>query len=221
MNVFEADPTEIAAEVFSHIPPEKEIKFQLIPENEEVDSLLDCYQILITILFEGMDIFTDGLNTVESNDFSPEHFTALNPWMYTCGIKVLTDIVDKNNEEEYKDYYCKCIIKDSSYETFFEMKSIIPNYHFFLNPKYINSEASFHNLEDVYGVFFAGKKVIKIKFITHNEFENYSESSSSDTDSSDSDSSSIEENEEYETDDDDDDDDGHVIRSGLVGNMQI
>jgi hypothetical protein len=161
-NVFSVDPVEIARTIFSK-PPEKKLCYQIIPNDENLD-IYSAYEILITILMEGMNIFTDGLNTISSYDVENDHILAFDPWFYSLGINIKCETVDKKNTEQYDDYYCKIIIKDSLWKLFFEEKNIKKNYHFFLSSKFVQNKLKYDNIKDLYSIFISNDKVYKIRF---------------------------------------------------------
>ena len=44
------------------------------------------FEILITVLLEGLNIFTGGLKDTDLNDFTKTHITSLNPWFQSIGL---------------------------------------------------------------------------------------------------------------------------------------
>ena len=62
--------------------------------------IYSAYEILITILMEGMNIFTDGLNTISSYDVENDHILAFDPWFYSLGINIKCETVDNNYNNE-------------------------------------------------------------------------------------------------------------------------
>ena len=166
MNFTYSDPEEIAQKVFSQ-PPQNKLLYQIIPSevNNSSSDFYESYRILITILFEGLNILTDNcLDQAKSDNFTTEHILALNPWFHDMGIDITCELVDKTNNDSYDNYYCKCVINEQSYNFLFEKNQINKNYHFFVNAKFINEQPNVSNIEDIYSVFICGDKVMKIYF---------------------------------------------------------
>lgn len=167
-NIVFVDPEEIAQSIFSKSPAGK-LTYQIVPnDNSEID-LYEAYRILITILFEGMDIYTDGLCLVTSDDIELEHILAMNPWFHDLGINIICESVSKANDDEYCDYYCKTVIKEDSYKFLFDKNNIEKNYHFMVNGKWVHEQPNVSNLCEIYSIFISNNMVYKIRFeLYHN-----------------------------------------------------
>lgn len=161
-----ADPEEIAHSIFSKNPIGK-LTYQIIPNNGQEIDFYEAHRILITILFEGMDIFTDGLHQFTSDDIEMAHFLAMNPWFHDLGINLICTSVNKSDDNMYANYYCKSIIKEQSYKFLFDKNNIEKNYHFMINNNFVNSKSSTNNIHDIYSIFISGNNVYKIAFELH------------------------------------------------------
>lgn len=166
-NIIFADPEEIAQSIFSKNPVEK-LTYQIIPNNGQEIDYFESHRILITILFEGMDIFTNGLHQFSSDDIEIDHIMAMNPWFHDLGINITCSSIDKSDDDNYADYYCKIIIKEPSYDFLFKKNNIEKNYHFMINNNFAHSEPTVHNIHDMFSIFISNDKVFKISFELYN-----------------------------------------------------
>lgn len=169
MNSFDKySPEMIAREIFIKNPKDP-CSYRIIPKQENID-LTYIFEILITILLEGLDILTNGLRNVDLTNFDSDHILSLNPWFNSLGFSISVDFYnDKNNSgndsREYEEYYCKTIINNRENNTFFIMKNIeAKSYHFFLNGKFLESNRKKESLNELYGIFTTNDKIYKISF---------------------------------------------------------
>jgi len=167
-NLEEMTPENIAEILFSKMPDNpftKQLLFD-IPENDE-NSGTYIYEILLTILLEGIMKFNNNLENTNLDDVQLSHIEALNPWFNSLRFNLKINELNKleENEEEYKYYYSKIILKKMpEYEMLFEINHIDKNYTFFLNPLYIGEPYPFINFNEIYSVIFLGNRIFKISF---------------------------------------------------------
>ena len=154
-------PEEIARKIFA-ADAQHPLTYSIIASGEENTDYYYVFEILYTILFEGFDILVKGLDKVNPDNIEIDHFKQINPWFHSIGFNINVEECIKS-DNSYENYYCKTIIKDSSYKFFFKQKNISKNYHFFLSYKLTNSQHS-TNLEEIYGIFIGKDKVFKISF---------------------------------------------------------
>ena len=157
-------PEEIAKEIFS-TNAKNENTYSIIADSNDNNDPYFTFEILLTILLEGFDILSEGLNTIDSNNITKQHFIGMNPWFNSLNYNIDVLSIEKSNIKKYDDYYCKIIIKNKSHKMFFDYKNIKKNYHFFINGKNINTETEFENIS---AIFINDNTVYKIKF-THND----------------------------------------------------
>lgn len=158
----EGEPKELVELVFSKEPALPNT-IQLVSENDENDSNY-VFQLLANILFEALEYFTGDLSKISLDNFNIEYIKALDPWFQSMGFTIVTKEYNKS-DEEYKQYYCRAIIKTSDYETFFIMKNIRNNFHFLLNGNYME-ENKHKDLADLMLVFYGhNDKVFSINFV--------------------------------------------------------
>lgn len=155
---------EAIAEALFYQEPKDALTCRLVASENEVDSVY-LFELLITILMEGIDIRMDDLSNVDLSGLSIEHITGLNPWFYSLGFSVHVDLLDKNDDVgEYEEYYCKVMVKTKLNEVIFEHHNIDKNYHFFINGTYLNENQNKNDLRELYAVFINNDDVFKISF---------------------------------------------------------
>ncbi len=147
----EFSPEKVAHTIFS-TDPKAPCSNQMLAYEEGADVTF-IFEILITILMEGFDKFTNGFDDLDMKKFSSEHIYALDPWIKSLGFKINIETCDKVNKDKYQTYYCKIIIRTKLHETLFIMKNIHKKYHFFLNGPYIEENKKKDKLTDLKAVF--------------------------------------------------------------------
>lgn len=159
-------PDAIANTLF-HQEPKDPFTCRLLANPEEVDSIY-LFELLITILMEGLDIMIGGLSTADLSNMTTDHITCLNPWFYSLGFKINIELFDRNENEdeinEYQEYYCKTVIRNKVNEIIFEKNNVDKDYHFFINGHFLKKNQLKENLRDLYSVFINGNDVFKISF---------------------------------------------------------
>jgi hypothetical protein len=165
-NLEEMTPEDIALLLFSKMPDDPLTK-QLLIDLPENDSNAHTYvhEILLTILLEGIMKFNNNLENTNLDDVQLIHIEALNPWFNSLRFDLKITELEKTDEEEYKYYYSKIILKKMpEYEMLFEINHIEKNYTFFVNSLYIKDPLLNNNLDEIYSVIFLGNRVLKINF---------------------------------------------------------
>lgn len=165
----ELTPENIADILFSKMPDDPLTKQLLICQPDENDGCENpgtfVHEILVTILLEGLMKFNDNLNNIDLTNITEEHIQSLAPWFKSLRFNLLVSELDKNlNEDNYKHFYCKIILKKMpEYTLYFTMKNIARGYTFFLNPLY-GSNYPVISINNIYSVMFLGNKVFKVQF---------------------------------------------------------
>ncbi|ARF09412.1 hypothetical protein Indivirus_1_35 [Indivirus ILV1] len=155
---------EAIADALFHQEPKDALSCRLVANPDEVDSIY-LFELLVTILMEGMDIIVGDLSKIDLSGLSIEHITSLNPWFHSLGFLVRVDLLDKNDDTtDYDEYYCKIILKTKLHEIIFEHNGIDKNYHFFINGSYLEDNEEKENLKELYAVFINNDDVFKISF---------------------------------------------------------
>lgn len=156
-------PKQIAKNIFSKAAEEPLSKQLFI--SEEGSDLSYIFEIMLTILVEGLDIFTKGLNVYDLSSFSEENITMLNPWMNSMGFKVKAQCVEEEYTEEYSKYYCRVILNKDEYKELFVINEVENvTYHFLLNGTFLDENKKQQDLDKLFAIFINNEKVYKISF---------------------------------------------------------
>lgn len=144
-------PERVAQDLFIY-DPKLPLSYQIVAESKVTEDLTYLFEILIIIFLEGILILTDDLTNIDLNCLTKEHLTSLNPWFYSLGFKINVNSYFFD-DEEYKKYYCKILIKDGLQKNFFLMKNINKKYHFIINGTNLQENKEKKYLKDIYGIF--------------------------------------------------------------------
>lgn len=156
-------PEMIAHEIFTK-DAKAPCTHQILAYQEGSD-MTYIYEILITILLEGLEIMTGGLKEIDLSGFNSSYITVLNPWFRSIGFNINVDTFESSDKESYNGYYCRAVINDKLNETFFIMKNLEHKpYHFLLNGPNLQINKSKEYLKDIYGIFSTDDTVYKISF---------------------------------------------------------
>lgn len=159
---FELNPIEIAETLFEN-DPKPECSICLISENEGTDTSM-IFEILLSILLEGLDRTYQGLNNIDFNILTEDHIEALNPWFRSLGYNIRATIHDKEDIVFYDKYYCRIIIRTPIDEGYFFMKGLDTNYHFVLNGNHYEEVKKCPILKDYYCIYQFGDKFLSVSF---------------------------------------------------------
>lgn len=167
-NISNQSPTEIAQYIFSRDASPTNSRRLDISENPEEDlDMSYVLEILISILLEGLEIFTKGLKTVDLTNFTSENISALSPWFRSLGFKlnVQNYITDIENEYAYNEYYCKVVLNRGHDAPLFTINNVDnKSYHFLLNGDCLTENRAKVNLKDLYAIFINNDNVFVISF---------------------------------------------------------
>ena len=123
-------PESIARDLFNKDPkPAKSC--QLLLDDASNDTI---FEVLLTILFEGLDIIAQDLKTFDISLLSSDIIEELNPWFHSIGFKLYA--IELGQDEVPDNHYCSVKINNDPYDMYFELKNITKNYHFTLNGLY-------------------------------------------------------------------------------------
>ena len=130
----ELSPKDIASKLFNDEPKEQcHYGFFSSELNNSMNNSMDnsmIFEILITIMMEGLKIITNNFDNLDIDTDIEEQLLKLEPWFRSFGFHFDVIIDDL---ELYDDYYCNIILNNSKYKSFFLFKNIEENYHFLLN----------------------------------------------------------------------------------------
>jgi hypothetical protein len=111
-------PEQIAHTIFTKPPAES--CSSLLNFVDTGLSVSDLFEVLLTIAMEGIDILSGGIDTVDVSEFTNDTMLALNPWLNSIAVKIHIEERDMDKN----DHYCKIVLKNGDYSTWFEMKQI-------------------------------------------------------------------------------------------------
>jgi len=151
-------PENIAQYIFTKQPMER-CSYQILAEQDDADLTL-IFEILVTIMMEGIDIFSGGLDNVNLNDFTMNHIVGLNPWFKSIGFKIKAQIIER--DQDY-DRYCKIVLRLRN-RPIFDIKNIDKSYHFFINGSALDKNKIENKLNNLYATFSCLDKIYKINF---------------------------------------------------------
>lgn len=166
-------PEEIAKNLFSLDPTlPNSIQLLLYEINTDTIDTTYIFEVLITILMEGLDITLGGLESADLKLFTTDHILSLNNWFKSIGFIINVDTFYKEiDKKNYNNYYCKIMVKTKLFETFFILKKISKKYHFLLNNNIFNDTDEIdeideiNELKDIYAVFINIDNIVyKISF---------------------------------------------------------
>lgn len=152
-------PEQVAVKIFTK-QPESVSSYQIIAESD-VNSGTYIYEILVTILLEGMSIFTKQFSELDLSCFSEDNITYFNPWMRSVGFNIHVDSCSVEDTTKCKGYYCRTVLKTEDNEDFFISKKLDKPYHFMLNSKF---DINCTKLKDIKGLFINNDTVYIISF---------------------------------------------------------
>ena len=182
-------PKQIAQEIFSKQPAQACTNNMLI--DQDLADPIYIFEILLTILVEGLEIFTKnvfpgGLKEADLSNFSTENITQMNPWFHSLGfyIKVESELLEdlpevegdslssydseesENSEDVViSDHYCRVILNRDSYKGLFMINNTTDApYHFLLNGVALDDNMNKQNLQDLQAAFEANGTMYKISF---------------------------------------------------------
>jgi hypothetical protein len=155
-------PEEIAEIIFTH-EPKSQNSHQILALQQGAD-LTYVFEILLQILLNGMEVLTNGIDTIDLTHFTIDHIKCLNPWFRSLGFNIIVTHYNLCDQDEYKEYYCKIILKNFGTAPMFIAKGIEKNFHFLLNGLYYELNKNKTNLEDLYAVLKNNQDIYKIYF---------------------------------------------------------
>lgn len=162
----QGSPKELASYLLSSdpLPPNT---IQLTSDQDDEEDACYVFQLLSNILMEAIGYLTNDFTNLNLNEFTPDTIYNLNPYFKSMGFTIVVKEYNKN-DEEYKDYYSRVILKNSEYETFFIMKNITTNFHFLLNGNgdYLNTNKT-RPLDKLALIFYVNDKVFHITYHVH------------------------------------------------------
>lgn len=154
------EPKSFATDLFSYEPN----NINYIYSEEDDNDLTLIFEILVTIMMEGLEYFTQGLDNIDLDDFGEKHILFLKPWFQSIGFNIFIEKFDRNEYENFSNYYCRILINNRKEELgyVFNQQSINETYHFTLNRYY--DKVMVDDISQIYTVFAYKQSVYKISF---------------------------------------------------------
>lgn len=147
----EQTPEQIARQLFRYEP--KEPSTVKITTSDTENDLEYGFEIILTILLEGLDYMTNGLNNMYIEDITNEHFECLQPWIKSLGFKLEYNKID--NDYFDNTHYCRVIFNNDIDKGMFIMKNITKNYTFLKNA---NFDFTISHKSDEFTCLFKGQE---------------------------------------------------------------
>lgn len=159
-----SSPEEIAQILFSR-DPDPPNSCRILADQDSAD-VICIFEVLTIILMEGLEVITGDLSVAKLYMLTEDHLMAIDPWFNSIGFKFhnVQVFAFKTDEAQYNGHYCKIVVRDALNKTFFEMKNIPTNYHFFLNGANLEENKLKTDLRDLHSIFLIGNTVFKISF---------------------------------------------------------
>lgn len=159
-------PEELAQLIFSLEPQEeKSLRINLSENNDETMDTTYVFEVLITVLLEGLDIFTGGLKAADLTNFTDENITILDPWFRSLGFKLNVYQVEDNINFVFNEYYCRIVLNRDLDESLFFINNVTHRaYHFLLNGGCLEENRKKENIDELYAVFNNSNKLYVISF---------------------------------------------------------
>lgn len=134
MNPIEATPKMIANHLFSNEPgPIGSI--QLTANEDEMDTGF-IYEVLLTVVAEGLMMMADNVEDVTRDNISADHIEVLNQWINVLGFNVEVATEEGNPT----DYYCNVMLRNSENENYFVFQKLKEDYHFLRSASSVENE---------------------------------------------------------------------------------
>lgn len=162
-----SSPDDIAEKLFSDVP-QKECTYNLnLSENTNDMDAPFVFEILISILLEGMAILHDDFENCDLKQMNANTIKMVAPYMRSLCFDL--NVEEFNNKLKLttpfiNDFYCKIILKcDKEYTTYF-IKDLQKDFTFFFNPKYGKNYPKTRDLKEIYAILKVDDKTYKIFF---------------------------------------------------------
>ena len=155
-------PEKLAGTLFQKepgVPNSCQLRFT---QDDDLDASY-IFEILVTVLMEGLDIFSGGLDKVDLKDFSSEQVLNLNQWFRSIGYNITVKEYPIADREKYEEYYCKIVTRTSADEMLFQIRGINKNYTFNLNGDFLEANRS-KELKNLFGLLKTNDKAYTVSF---------------------------------------------------------
>lgn len=153
-------PKNIAHQLFTKLPGDPLSKG--LELNSSDTSPQYAFEILITILLEGLSILSNDFTTIDKIQLT--HIDSASPYFTSMGIVLNVEEYHISEIELYNKQYCRILLNKGVDEGYFLMKNIDEPYHFLLNGTYYDENESKTAINELHAIYIDGDTVFKIKF---------------------------------------------------------
>ncbi len=162
MNLSDYSPEQIAQELFTN-NPKNPCTHQILALQNNAD-LTYIFEILLTVLMEGIDVLINGFENLNLNEFNHDHILIMQPWFWSLGFKINLKMHYVADQSNYEGFYCRIVVKAPQTEHIFTERNLVKGYHFFINPTSYQDNCAKTQLNDLKAVFTNGDTVYEISF---------------------------------------------------------
>jgi len=156
-NIINLTPEQIIYNLLQKEPEEPCSNLLLLSASENTGEDNEyIFEVLATMLLEAFDIYYGGLDKANMMIFSVDHVKSVIPWFKSIGFTISIHEADSE-----PDYYCRVIIKNQKYKSFFTKNKINKNYHFLKNS---TQNVYNDNIKDIVMLFSINNKLYVINF---------------------------------------------------------
>lgn len=163
-DIIECDTESIAHNLFSK-EPHPEGSIGILSDNASEKFMI--FEILLNIYMEGLLLVYGSVDKIDLKNMNEEDMERFNPYFKSMGFKYTVKKYSRDESDQYEKYYCRVIMRDHLYSTFFEMKSIEKDFHFLLNGNYLEENENESELKNLFCIFGRGNDIFAFHFDYH------------------------------------------------------
>lgn len=167
MNNLEGKSPEKIAEILFSNKPKAPCSHQILAYASNNEGLICIFEILVTILLEGINVLTShhgGIKGIDLQQFTVNHLTEMKPWFNSIGFDINVKTHSLSNKNKWKHYFCDIIVNNGKGREILKNKNINKDYHFFINPANFIESKKKKNLKELSCVFVNDNDVYEISF---------------------------------------------------------
>lgn len=159
------NPKQLSNLLFAELPKESHSISILDNENNQFETV-ELSELLVNILFYGLETMHDDLKSVDINSLSSDDFNAISPWFESMGYKVNSEQLDIKN---YKNgnlhglYYARIVLNQGKNKFYFKGNDP-ENFKFVFNGDIDLKNLPFHKLDEFNYLFLNNDKAIVLSF---------------------------------------------------------
>lgn len=159
------NPKQLSNLLFSDLPKDPH-SISILDNDKHQFEPVELSELLINILFYGLEIMHDDFKTINIDDLSSDDFNALSPWFESMGYKVNSN---EYNIQSYKDgelfglYYAKIVLNQGNNKFFFK-NSDLEDFRFIFNGDIDIQNPPFNELNEFKYLLLTTHKAILLSF---------------------------------------------------------